>query len=112
MRAAGANGRPGRSAADEDTVTARDNAVHGFTRFGINSERLILEALFKLETPYRFCEVASFVNVNRHRVRNLHLNIDRDRLFSMDGMFSQLSLNESCNRTERLLSGRHFQEEE
>jgi hypothetical protein len=85
MRAAGADGRSGRSAADEDTVTARDDAVHGFTRFGINSERLVVEALPKLETPYRFCEVASFVNVDRHRVHNLHLKRDRDRLFSMDG---------------------------
>jgi hypothetical protein len=85
MRAAGANRRPGRSAADEDTVTARDDAVHGFTRFGINLERLVVDALSKLEAPYRFCEVGSFVNVNRHRVDNLHLNIDIDRLFSMGG---------------------------
>ena len=61
--------------------------MHGFTRFGINSERLVVEALSKLETPYRLCKVGSFVNVNRHRVRNLHLNIGIDRLFSMDGMF-------------------------
>ena len=54
--------------------------MHGFTRFGINSERLVVEALSKLETPHRLCEVASFVNVNRHRVYNLHLNIDIDRL--------------------------------
>ena len=59
--------------------------MHGFTRFGINSERLVVEALSKLETPYRLCEVGSFVNVKRHRVHNLHLNIGIDRLFSMDG---------------------------
>ena len=58
--------------------------MHGFARFGINSERLVVEALSKLETPYRLCEVGSFVNVNRHRVCNLHLNIGIDRLFSMD----------------------------
>jgi hypothetical protein len=58
--------------------------VHGFTRFGINSERLVVEALSKLETPYRLCEIGSFVNVNRHRVHNLHLNIDIDRLSLMD----------------------------
>jgi len=58
--------------------------VHGFTRFGINSERLVVETLSKLETPHRLCEVASFVNVNRHRVHNLHLNIDIDRLSLMD----------------------------
>jgi len=58
--------------------------VHSFTRFGINPERLVLEALSKLETPDRLCEVGSFVNVNRHRVRNLHLNIDIGRLFSTD----------------------------
>ena len=61
--------------------------MHGFTRFGINSERLVVEALSKLETPYRLCEVGSFVNINRHRVRNLHLNTGIDRLFSMAGMF-------------------------
>lgn len=44
-----------------------------------------MEALSKLETSYRFCKVGSFVNVNRHRVDNLHLNIGIDRLFSMDG---------------------------
>ena len=59
--------------------------MHGFTRCGINSERLVVEALSKLETPYRLCKVGSFVNVNRHRVRNLHLNIGIDRLFSTDG---------------------------
>jgi len=59
--------------------------VHGFTRFWINPERLVVEALSKLETPDRFSEVASLVNVNRHRAHNLHLNIDIDRLFSMDG---------------------------
>ena len=84
MRAAGADRRPSPSAADENSVTARDDAVHGFTRFGINSERLVVEALSKLETPHRLCEVASFVNVNRHRVHNLHLNIDIDRLSLMD----------------------------
>ena len=61
--------------------------MHGFTRFGINPERLAVEALSKLETPDRLCEVGSFVNVKRHRVHNLHLNIGIDRLFSMDGMF-------------------------
>ena len=59
--------------------------MHGFTRFGINPERLVVEALSKLETPDRLCEVGSFVNVNRHCVRNLHLNIDIGRPFSMDG---------------------------
>ena len=59
--------------------------MHGFTRFGINSERLVVEALSKLETPYRLCKVGRFVNVDRHRVRNLHLNTGIDRLFSMDG---------------------------
>ena len=44
-----------------------------------------MEALSKLETPYRFYEVGSFVNVYRHRVRNLYLKMDIDRLFSMDG---------------------------
>jgi hypothetical protein len=58
--------------------------VHGFTRFGIKSERLVAEALSKLETPHRFCEGASFVNVNRHRVHNLHLNIDIDSLSLID----------------------------
>ena len=43
-----------------------------------------MEALSKLETPYRLCKVGSFVNVNRHRVHNLHLNIDIDRLSLMD----------------------------
>jgi hypothetical protein len=40
--------------------------------------------LSKLETPHRLCEVASFVNVNRHRVRNLHLKINIDMLSLMD----------------------------
>jgi hypothetical protein len=44
-----------------------------------------VEALSKLEAPYRFCQIGSFVRVNRHRAHNLHLNIDIDRLFSMDG---------------------------
>jgi hypothetical protein len=82
--------------------------VHGFTRFGINSERLVVEALSKLETSHRLCEVASFVNVNRHRAHNLHLNIDIDRLSLMDEDVSQLSLNESCNCTDRSVPGRHF----
>jgi hypothetical protein len=43
-----------------------------------------VEALSKLETPHRLGEVASFVNVNRHRVYNLHLNIDIDRLSLMN----------------------------
>lgn len=58
--------------------------MHGFTGFGINSERIVVKALSKLETPQRLCEVASFVNVNRHRVHNLHLNINIDRLSLMD----------------------------
>jgi len=58
--------------------------MHGFIRFGINFERLVVEALSKLETPHRLCEVASFVNVNRHRVRNLHLTINIDMLSLMD----------------------------
>ena len=82
--------------------------MHGFTCFGINSECLVVEALSKLETSYRFCKVGSFVNVNRHRVDNLHLNIGIDRLFSMDGDVSQLSLNESYNRADRLVPGRHL----
>ena len=93
MRAAGTDRRPGRSAADENTVAARDHAVHGFTRFGINPERLLVEALSKLETPDRLCEVGSFVNVNRHRVCNLHLNIDINRLFSMDGDVFSIVIN-------------------
>ena len=44
-----------------------------------------MEALSKLETPHRLCQVGSFVNVNRHPVDNLRLNIDIDRFFSMDG---------------------------
>jgi len=108
MRAAGSDRRSGRSAADEDTVTARDDAVYGFTRFGVNSERLVAVALFKLETPHRLRGVGRFVNVNRHRVDNLHANVDVDRLFSMNWDVSQLSLNESCNCTDRSVPGRHF----
>jgi hypothetical protein len=67
-----------------------------------------VEALSELETPHRLCEVASFVNVNRHRVHNLPLNVDIDRLSLMDEDVSQLSLNESCNCTDRPVPGRHF----
>lgn len=59
--------------------------MHGFTGFRVNSERLVVEALSKLETPDRLCAVGSFVNINRHRVHNLHLKIDIDRLVSMAG---------------------------
>ena len=59
--------------------------MDGLTRFEINSEWLVVEALSKLETPDRLCTVGSFVKVNRHRVHNLHLKIDIDRLVSMDG---------------------------
>ena len=86
--------------------------MHGLTRFGINSEWLVVEALSKLETPDRLCTVGSFVNVNRHRVHNLPLNVDIDRLSLMDEDVSQLSLNESCNCTDRPVPGVTFDEKE
>jgi hypothetical protein len=45
-------------------------------------ERLVVNALFNLEAPYRFGGISGFVNVSRHR-RNLLAEMSTCRFFSV-----------------------------